>query len=106
MKSKHIRIVRCPCYDLVKIERDSPVSSVLSRQNTEMISLTNKAMFGNISMSSSVPLLMCGTYCSGCCRYAVTVLLSLKWTLLCSNNSLKTNYEYENNHMEVRRMFN
>lgn len=53
------------------------------------ILLTNNAMFGNIISSSSVPLLIFGTYSNGWSSRAVTVLLSLNRTFACSNDSLK-----------------
>lgn len=53
------------------------------------ILLTNNAMFGNIISSSSVPLLIFGTYSNGWSSFAVTVLLSLNRTFACSSDSLK-----------------
>lgn len=62
----------------------------------EMKALTNKAMFGRISRSSSVPPLSSGTKTNGERGIAVRVPLSLKVTFPCSKSSLETKYFHEN----------
>lgn len=100
----------CPCYDLMRIHMQwscDTISSFASETRktryslslflplsllfiyNRAILLTNNAMFGNIISSSSVPLLIFGTYSNGWSSRAVTVLLSLNRTFACSNDSLK-----------------
>jgi len=56
---------------------------------SNILLLTNSAMFGIITRSSSVPLLISGTYFNGCIGIADNVPLSLKATFACSNDSLQ-----------------